>query len=157
MRLIKKVSSVPLDQTEGHIINSFHTSDDHTTNAPSLNAVESEFKPTILYDNASGSRDTLTLSQTINNFTYIELIYGKGSSQAEGGLTSSRIIVGVSDYASLIVFCPLTSTPQLLTRQIKITGTSIANVKAYYINFSASGVTTGSSNEIKIFRVLGYK
>ena len=43
MKFIKKVSSVPLAQTEGHIIDSFNTSDDHTTNAPSLNAVESNF------------------------------------------------------------------------------------------------------------------
>jgi hypothetical protein len=40
MKYLKKVSSVPLEQTEGHIIDSFNTSDDHTTNAPSLNAVE---------------------------------------------------------------------------------------------------------------------
>lgn len=43
MKFIKKVSSVPLAQTEGHIIDSFNTSDDHTTNAPSLNAVETNF------------------------------------------------------------------------------------------------------------------
>lgn len=43
MKFIKKVSSIPLAQTEGHIIDSFNTSDDHTTNAPSLNAVESNF------------------------------------------------------------------------------------------------------------------
>lgn len=43
MKFIKKVSSVPLTQTEGHIIDSFNTSDDHTTNAPSLNAVETNF------------------------------------------------------------------------------------------------------------------
>lgn len=157
MKLIKKVSSVPLSDVGGHIIDSFNTSDDHTTNAPSLNAVETTFKPKILYDNTSGSTGTLTLSETINNFTYIELIYGKGKTQAEGGLTSSRIIVGVSDYASLIVYCPLATTPQLLTREIYITGTSISNVKAYYINFTSNGVTTGASNEIKIYRVLGYK
>lgn len=157
MKLLKKVSSVPLPQTEGQIIDSFNTSDDHHTNAPSLNAVENTFKPTILYNNSSGTLSTITLSETINNYTYIELIYGKGYSEAEGGLSSSRIIVGVSNYASLIVFCPLSTTPQLLTREIKITGTSIANVKAYYINFTSNGVSTGSSNEIKIFRVLGYK
>jgi hypothetical protein len=159
MKLIKKVSSVPLAQTEGHIIDSFNTSDDHTTNAPSLNAVETSavMKPTILYNNASGSRDTLTLSDAIENYTYIELIYGKGHAQNEGGLTSSKIIVGVTNYASLIVFCPLSTTPQLLTREIYITGTSISNEKAYYINFTSNGVTTGASNEIRIYRVLGYK
>lgn len=44
MKFIKKVSSVPLAQTEGYIIDSFNTSDDHTTNAPSLNAVENIFR-----------------------------------------------------------------------------------------------------------------
>lgn len=43
MKFIKKVSSVPLAQTEGHIIDSFNTTDSHTTNAPSLNAVETNF------------------------------------------------------------------------------------------------------------------
>ena len=40
MRFLKKVSDVPVTQTGGHIIDSFNTGDDHTTNAPSLNAVE---------------------------------------------------------------------------------------------------------------------
>lgn len=39
---IKKVAVTPLPDTEGAIIDSFNTTDDKHTNAPSINAVESK-------------------------------------------------------------------------------------------------------------------
>lgn len=40
MKTLKKVQVVPLDQNYATVIDSFNTTDDKTTNAPSINAVE---------------------------------------------------------------------------------------------------------------------
>lgn len=43
MKAIKKVSTTPVQQNQGQIIDSFQTTDDKHTNAPSLNIVENRF------------------------------------------------------------------------------------------------------------------
>lgn len=60
MKFIKKVSSTPLTDAEGHIIDSFNTSDDHTTNAPSLNAVEQYTKRQIATARFTGDKTSLS-------------------------------------------------------------------------------------------------
>ena len=59
MRFLKKVSDVPVTQTGGHIIDSFNTADDHTTNAPSLNAVEQYTKRIIATATMSANASSL--------------------------------------------------------------------------------------------------
>ena len=152
MRFIKKVSSTPLSQAEGHIIDSFNTSDDHTTNAPSLNAVENNvvMKPTVLYE--GGTLGTITLSDSVDNYEYIEIFHGKARPEF-----STKIIPSESQYATLFNYTALSSGPQVLLKKVGVSGTSITHSSGYYINFTSSGLSSGSTNEIYIYRVLGYK
>lgn len=115
-------------------------------------------QPTVLYNNSSGTTGTVTLSQTINNFSYIEIFFSKNINREKNGLSSIRITrTSGTEYASMMVYSDDTNKPQILAKNVKLNGTSITNVTSYYINFTASGVSTGSSNEISIYRVLGYK
>lgn len=111
-------------------------------------------KPTTLYNNTSGTNATsaVTLSQNVSNFEYIEIFHGKGRPEF-----STRIVRSGSEYATLINFTNLGSTPQILVSKLKISGTTMQRDSGYYLNFSASGVSTGSNTEMKIYRVVGWK
>lgn len=154
MRIRKVSQPTPIIPDTAQITDTYSTS---TGDGYSCNYINNKFEPVVLYNNAGGSRDTITLSESVNNFEYIEVFYGKGVQEAQGGLTSAKIPRSSTAYASLIAFAPLQSTPQLLTKEIKIAGTTISHIKGHYINFTASGVSSGSTNEIYIYRVLGWK
>jgi hypothetical protein len=109
-------------------------------------------EPTVLYNNSSGTMGNITLSETSNNFKYIEIFHGKGNPDF-----STRIVPSETQYANLFNYTNLGSTPQLLVKKIKITGANITHDSGYYMNFTISGVTTGSANEINIYKILGYK
>ena len=108
--------------------------------------------PEVLYDNSAGSRDTITLSKSVDNFEYIEIFHGKGRPE-----NSTRYTRGQSDHAMLISYAPLNSGPQLLTKKVKVSGKSITHAHGYYFNFTSNGVSTGTTNEIYIYRVIGYR
>lgn len=68
MKTIRKVSVTPLQVNEGQIIDSFNTSDDKHTNAPSLNAVSTELTKYKL----NGDFAVVTGTITLNNGTGAE-------------------------------------------------------------------------------------
>lgn len=110
-----------------------------------------KLQPTILYDNTSGTTGTITLSQNVSNFSYIEFIYGKGRPEA------STKVLATSEYAVLIDYSTITGGPQIGVKKVRISGTSVTHANGYYLNFTSSGVSTGSTNEISIYRVLGWR
>jgi len=60
MKTIKKVAVTPVTPNTGDIIDSFNTTDDKHTNAPSINAVETKM----------GTVQTATLTATKSNITF---------------------------------------------------------------------------------------
>ena len=62
-----------------------------------------------------------------------------------------------SEYATLIDYSAITGGPQINAKKVKISGTSITHENGYYLNFTSSGVSTGSTNEISIYRVLEWR
>lgn len=109
-----------------------------------------------LYNNSSGSTGTITLSESAENFEYIEIFYGKSTGNSTG-LASVKVPRPISAYANLICWANLNTVPQLLTKIVYINGTSISHQAGYYLNFSSNSVSTGSNNEVKIYRVVGYR
>ena len=112
--------------------------------------------PVTLYENSSGSTGTITLSETANNYAYIEIFFGKATGNGTG-LQSIRVPRAITSYANLICWSNLGYAPQLLTKIAYINGTSISHQAGYYLNFTSNGVTTGSNNEVKIYKVLGWR
>lgn len=113
--------------------------------------------PTNLYENASGTNGTVTLSETAANFNHIQIFFNK---------TSDR-------YSSVDVWAPngknvvleLTyvennnNFAQTQAKRMAISGSSITLVSNSFggINFNGSSSTVFNNNELKIYKVLGYK
>lgn len=138
MKFIKKVSSVPLAQTEGHIIDSFNTSDDHTTNAPSLNAVEQYTKKEIatayLNDGITAPSDAkITMNRINSNSSRLTL--------SSGGI---RIGTGISQIlvSGNVFLNANANNSYLLTRIQKASGEEISlaidNYNTYFASTSHS-------------------
>lgn len=149
MRIRKVSQPTPIIPDTAQITDTYSTS---TGDGYSCNYINNKFEPVVLYNNDRGSRDTITLSKSVNNFEYIEIFYGKARPES-----SVRFIRSQTEYAVMFSYTPLTNGPQIVVKKVKVSGTTISHAHGYYLNFTASGVSSGSTNEIYIFRVLGWK
>lgn len=155
MKYLKKVASTPLDQTEGHIIDSFNTSDDHTTNAPSLNAVESNYvgNPTVLYD-GEGTNGTVNLSDSSYNYRFLEIYFKTNDGWNFRGYQKCKISNGNPTIHVLqFVHCSTAGGWWIKSKEVSINDRTITNNA--YIEIYSGGATV--SNYIYITHVLGYK
>ena len=111
----------------------------------------------VLYSNSSGSTGTITLNETANNFSMIEIFYGKDSQ----GYDSTKIFLPNGKTASLTVTNMYSTTGiQTATKLVTISGTSVTpnTSRCGYVNLDGSSFSkTGAENTIKIRYVVGYK
>lgn len=114
-----------------------------------------------LYENLSGSNGTITLSDTIDNYKYIEII----TRSNDGYIRSSKFMVGVGSYTghSLVDFQANTDTDLLAylkVRIVKLVGTTISTIgsafkEMTFSNNSSCKVT--NNNMLYIVKVIGYR
>lgn len=110
----------------------------------------------VLYSNSSGSTGTITLNETANNFSMIEIFYGKDSQ----GYDSTKIFLPNGKTASLTATNMFSTTGiQTATKLVTISGTSITpnTSRCGYVNSDGSVLKTAAENTIKIRYVVGYK
>lgn len=111
----------------------------------------------VLYSNSSGSTGTITLNETANNFSMIEIFYGKDSQ----GYDSTKIYLPNGKTASLTVTNMYSTTGiQTATKLVTISGTSVTpnTSRCGYLNLDGSSfLKTDAENIIKIRYVVGYK
>ena len=110
----------------------------------------------VLYSNSSGSTGTITLNETANNFSMIEIFYGKDSQ----GYDSTKIFLPNGKTASLTATNMFSTTGiQTATKLVTISGTSITpnTSRCGYVNSDGSALKTAAENTIKIRYVFGYK
>lgn len=109
--------------------------------------------PVVLYNNASGTTGTVTLSETAANFQYLEILYSKG-----GMYQSVKVYSPNNKKVSLLVgYLNSSSEAQLQLAKVTISGTQITRDTGGYINFSTSSHSMGTGTEVGIHRVLGYR
>lgn len=119
-----------------------------------------QLKPTGLYGNASGTSGTITLSETAANYNYLEIFYSANTS---------------AGYASMKVSAPNGKTINLnhmggqssnylecYSAQVAISGTSVTFKSGKSMSINNTGSSWGwggfsNTNEIKIYKILGYK
>lgn len=109
-------------------------------------------QPTTLYENASGTTNSFTLSEDINNFKYIEVFYHTGDGTRYQG--SSKISVSNEGITMSLVFFHYYTNMYTKAAEINLSGTSVSfmnNVQA----INGSSVSSGSY--IKVNKVIGYK
>ena len=118
--------------------------------------------PVTLYNNSSGTTGTITLNETSANFSSLEIFFSRNTNM---GYDSAKIFGPNGKKANL----HLAETGQnglvLYNAIVAISGTSITfrsgkGISIYALSGSNSGVWcdgVGSTNEIKIYKVIGYR
>lgn len=105
---------------------------------------------TVLYESSTGTTDDITLSETIENFKYLEVFYGDSSSYMFQKIYSPN---------GKKMVCPFHCfrNNEVYTQFLPLvfSGTSVTREKSYYFSYNTQG--EANSNGIKVFKVIGYK
>lgn len=111
----------------------------------------------VLYDNPSGSNETITLSDSLANYTYLEIFYRNN----DGYLESKKIYKPNGKYTTLMAFTGMTNSAIYSKfRVIKMNDKTISTESTRYREFLLADSGIGSwkqGNYIFITRVVGYK
>lgn len=130
-------------------------------NMNEIKQVVNDLNPVVLYNNPTGSNGTITLSDDVNNYSYIEIFYLSN----DGYLSSKKIIAG-NDYTELVSYQPNRSGDVEIYfkfRVVYINNNTISTAQDSGGSFikevllSANGYQQFANNYIYITRVLGYK
>lgn len=109
-------------------------------------------KPTVLYDNSSGTTGTVTLSQSAVNFGYLEIFcYRDGLTFSSGRIANPN---GKSVIITTSQFYSGDSGIYLYVKKVTISGTSIT---ANYQKWSHLNGSVGDDNNNKIVKVVGWR
>lgn len=126
-----------------------------------IKSVINNMEPTVLYNNPSGSNSTISLSDSVTNYSFIEIYY-----KSNDDYVSSKKLIAQNGNTVLYEFQPQTSNEDALylkLRVITINGNTISTRQGsngYYIKevfFSTNGYQQYANNYIYITKVLGYK
>ena len=122
---------------------------------------EIQCKPTVLYNNTTGTTGTITLSETSANFTYLAITYYKEESGA-GGKIYNTLTISVPNGKLLSLFdihYANASTHQFISKIIQISGTSITHKYGMLTNIGTNKTVQACEvqNSIYITRVDGYR
>ncbi len=110
-------------------------------------------KEFILYDNSTGSNETITLSDTVNNYRYIEIFYAYGRNYY-----SSVKVYTPNTLVNLVgaMVNQIAKNTYLTATNVKINGNKIS--PEYFGEYQLNGNNLiGTTNRIWITRVVGYK
>lgn len=107
----------------------------------------------VLYDNASGTAETVTLSDSAANYTYIEIFYRSSGDNACGSVkvfspNGKLVHLGTIHYVADYDYAKFAL--------VSISGTSITFSQNYQITLKNNGSVYSAENAIFITRVVGY-
>lgn len=122
-----------------------------------LNEIDTLIKPTILYENSMGTSNNLTLTDSIDNYKYIE-IYTKQENYTNGYKcekvyepNGKKVMINYTRYEP-------TSPARLQSFGISVTFSGTSGTVGDKFGFVTGGQTYGTTGDsIKIVKVLGYK
>lgn len=130
----------------------------------SANYSNEHFSGVELYNNTSGTNGNVTLSDSADNYNYIEIFFGNSSKTKND---STKVSKGLYSTTLKIINISKTSTnqnTQEFYKDIAISGTTISVVlnRSVYItsnvaDYSTATITQGSDNLVYIYKVIGYK
>ena len=107
----------------------------------------------VLYDNASGTAGTVTLSDSAENYTYLEIFYRSSGDNAYGSVkvfspNGKLVHLGTIHYVADYDYAKFAL--------VSISGTSITFSQNYQITLKNNGSVYSAENAIFITRVVGY-
>ena len=110
---------------------------------------------TILYDNESGTTGTVTLSESAANFSKIDIYFGKAGAMFN---TASAYSPDNKEISLITGYTWDGVNAQIQPNTVFINSTNIIKKSVGGINMSNGATTTVfSSNELRIYKVIGYK
>ena len=107
----------------------------------------------VLYNNASGTAGTVTLSDSVENYTYIEIFYRSSGDNACGSVkvfnpNNKLVHLGTIHYIADYDYAKFAL--------VSVSGSTIAFSQNYQITLKNNGSTYSAENAIYITRVVGY-
>lgn len=106
--------------------------------------------PKVLYNDASGTTGTITLSQSAANFDYMRIYFKKGSDSE--ACATIDLYQPDGKRASLVIANPYASdATQVLGRTVTISGTSITPYRNEFWANGASGLSGGTTSTLSIY------
>lgn len=122
--------------------------------------------PTVLYNNATGTRSTVTLSQTAANFNYMRFyFYGNDTGNSQKFYGSTEVYAPNGKYVTLIGGMSWTGdwagSSYFKLKTIYVSGTSVTVKAATNVSIHSASANSGApspaDNTIFIYRVEGWK
>lgn len=110
---------------------------------------------TELYNNSSGTTGTVTLSQTANNFNYLEIFFS-ASDRANYGSVKVQNPNGKTVNLTAIKYSGTTYGTYLYMSDVTISGTSLTRSNNGW-QYTLSDSYASTSNYVVIHKVIGYK
>lgn len=149
--IIKAKNTTP---TMASVVDAYSTS---TQDAYSCNYVNGK-TGVVLYDNASGSTGAITLSDSIANYTEIEIEYARDVYVKTTGRVKNKNNIRLDGYWYYYDSSLGKVVYQNFCEMIFPSGTSIPRGDTYYTNVIDNTNYTGNfSGGVSIYRVIGYK
>lgn len=122
--------------------------------------------PTVLYDNASGAKTDVTLSDDISNYEYIEIFYGNDLNNNDTYIPMRSVKTMLKDGYARARLLWFGSTSDSATHQfsrlaLELHDNTIHFGGENFVNFSSTAGSVKWSNastkHFKVFRVIGWK
>lgn len=149
--IIKAKNTTP---TMASVVNTINNS---TTDTYSCDYENKHYGGVVLYENNNGAITNITLSESTNNYSCIEIWFGKASDNARiqkfyDTNGNAKTLYSVGNFATSGVVL------QELFKRIEFSGTTITSPYGFYRNTSVDGTfSCVQENQMKIYKVVGYK
>ena len=131
------------------------TSTSEALSANQGKVLNDKYNGTALYNNATGTTGTVTLSASAADFTYLDIFYRNDNNRYK----STKVYAPNGKTVSLLSSSlDSNSASNLKYKDITVSGTTISNVYTQTLQFwSGAWHNTDGNNKIFIVRVVGYK
>ena len=132
---------------------------ENTSNIEEIQQEVAKLNGTILFENANGvgSGTNITLSETSANYSYLEIFYGRSST--ENTLSSVKVEnPNGKQFGMSIMYASSNTLMQLYGARMRINGTSLTWSGSTVTTISATSISsTGAADALKVYKIIGYK
>ena len=132
---------------------------ENTSNIEEIQQEVAKLNGTILFENANGvgSGTNITLSETSANYSYLEIFYGRSST--ENTLSSVKVEnPNGKQFGMSIMYASSNTLMQLYGARMRINGTSLTWSGSTFTTISNTSISsTSATDALKVYKIIGYK
>lgn len=132
---------------------------ENTSNIEEIQQEVAKLNGTILFENANGvgSGTNITLSETSANYSYLEIFYGRSST--ENTLSSVKVEnPNGKQFGMSIMYASSNTLMQLYGARMRINGASLTWSGSTLTTITNTSVSsTSATDALKVYKIIGYK